>query len=171
MFSENFHNFQGCELVLMMPVLRSTKVSNIWGHSIVIDGSSSFEVHGIIPKIFEIASKVYNFKEKYQPVNLLYESSFISNPTADNFEIININGTYREPSVCIEFIAKSVISQLILIRHTIPFLELSRIFLVTPGKPYKSYEKLLLPFDFIIWILLMATIFVVLIVIIECEKI
>jgi len=161
-FSKKFLNFQGCELVLMVPVLRCLMDSNIWGYSVVIHGSSTYEVYGIIPKIFEIASEKYNFKDEYQPVYPHYQTSFIRDPTVDSYDIIYINRTYREPNVCIEFLNIRFLSDFVLIRHTIPFIDISRILLVTPDERYTSYEKLFLPFDKNIWIFLFGTVFTVL---------
>lgn len=159
--TKKFVDFQGCELVLMMPVLRSLIDPNIWGYAVAIEGSRTYKVHGIIPKIFEIASKKYNYKDEYQPVRPHYEISFISNPLVDNIEPIHINGTYREPNVCIEFIDKRLISQFVFIRYTVPFAEISRKFLITSSELFTSYEKLYLPFDLKTWILIVVNLFVV----------
>jgi hypothetical protein len=145
----------------MAPVDRGSADSHIGVFSIVNQDLDTYEEYGIIPEIFKIASEKYNFKDEYQPVIPHYQTSFIADPAHDKFEIIIINKTYREPNVCIELlnINTSIFNH---VRQTVPFLDMSRILLVSPGERYTPYDRLFLPFDKNSWMFIFGTVCTVL---------
>ncbi|CAG9810326.1 unnamed protein product [Chironomus riparius] len=110
-------------------------------------------VHGITPKIFEIASKVHNFTEQYQPVDIHPLWIFPEKNKQMNFVLIN--NTYKIPSVYFEI--HDIKKKNVIMDVSNVIVNMKTIMFVTPADKYTVYEKFVLPFDSLTWILLGTT--------------
>lgn len=151
---EKFTNYHGCELVMMLPVedLHGA-ISFISGFAVVDENLNSFKIHGLTPQIMKRIAKPLNFKPAFQPARV--NPSFLEHFDKHSVDLISINKSTKIPQVFFDVIRVSSKSFDI---------ELSNVFVnghvsiyVTPHKVYTPYEKLVLPFDPIIWILLLIT--------------
>lgn len=151
---EKFKNFFGCELVMMLPAQTEENVIyKVSGYAYVEKDATNFEIFGITPKIFEIASKVYNYKSAYQPV--LTDTRFIYDFRKDKPKIIFIKYKFKTPNVYFEVISvRRKTDQIFLTGY---FTESKYYYLMTPGEKYTSYEKMTFPFDLLTWIMLLTT--------------
>ena len=157
-YYEKFLNYNGCGLVLMLPHIKGYYDRHVWGYVRVNYIINNFNKFGIIPKIFEICAKKFNFKDDYQPVwPLTNESLLDAGIGRKTVETIFINGTSKELNVYFEVVSSTSLAFSSRVRMTLPFISVSRVFLVTPAEAYSAYEKLLLPFDRETWILLLIT--------------
>jgi hypothetical protein len=151
---EKFRNFQGCELVMVLPI-------NLGGYE-TVGGSftpqkdNSFLLQGLTPMIFEVAAKWFNFQPTFQPIfekNLYVLKAFrfaqiiyVSDPGKKSkqghvfFHYEGIQGLQGLNAIGTSVFANDKIRVL----ATLPEL-------------YTPYEKLLLPFDTQTWILLIVT--------------
>lgn len=154
--TQKYLDYYKCELVLMLPVIQSSYSYHVWGHATIVN--DNIEVKGIIPKIFQIASIKYNFKDVYQPVLPSSNRSLIN---GENVAIILVKNISRIPTVGIEIHPMHVLFNRASFRMTSTFLQLKHNFLVTPAETYTPYEKLLLPFDKETWIFLTITFLIV----------
>lgn len=159
---EKFLDFNGCELVMALPYPCSKNGCKInrfhWGYSIFNKDRIEFSVKGISPKVFNIASKKFNFKDGYWPVraeNLLHLLD-----ARYKYEILLLkkNTSYKQPLIYFDISSVSTNVEYNMRMATV-FNELKFTFLVTPDKSYTHYEKLILPFDMYIWIYLSLTFF------------
>ncbi|CAG9799884.1 unnamed protein product [Chironomus riparius] len=146
---KKFRDFHGCELFM----LASNKTS-IW-MDIKISGNS-IEPFGLIPKMFELIAKHVNYEPKYR-FSYVKDSTLF--PCIEGFNEICVNKTNKNPNVCftISRYEAQTNDDSNYLHFSKPFLEVREIVLTTPGDPYSSYEKLLLPFDRPTWILLIST--------------
>ncbi|CAG9806656.1 unnamed protein product [Chironomus riparius] len=158
---EKFLNYNGCELVLMLPLRKNVMVVDLnsyhWGELIIeSEDSQSFTKGGIIPTLFNIAGKKFNFSDEYVALNVDHKDYILN----INYSALNtarfINKSIKTPNVCFD------VNGVQLSIH--PGLKVSNVFadisynlFVTPGDVYTPYEKLFLPFDFITWILIFFT--------------
>lgn len=150
-FEDKFTDFYGCELVMMIP--RQTEFgSSYWGYAEVNYYATDFEVFGLTPEIFEIAAKKYNFTPAFQPVSV-DEPYKYELPSQRKEALLKINGTFKIPNFEIAIISTRLMNQ----EPT----RLSQIFVqnkyelyVTPIEDFMPYEKFLMLFDGLTWILL-----------------
>jgi len=156
-YYEKFLNFYGCELILALPEYDKSGDSTIWSYAKVSNDSKSFSLGGFVPAIFQIASKKCNFIDGYQPYQQNNKTSLSIHLNFEEAALISINQTYKLPNVIIEVFDMVRFATAEEVRNTLPFMQFRDYFLVTPGKAYTAYEKLLLPFDTLTWILLAVT--------------
>ncbi|CAG9803589.1 unnamed protein product [Chironomus riparius] len=156
-YYEKFQDFFGCELVLALSFLNNTNDSNLWGFAKVSKDNKSFSANGIVPMIFKIASKKHNFEDEYQPIQRNEKKILFVNYNVNKTELVKINNKIKIPNVVIQHIELRTSVLIVGIRSTNPFWQFSDYLLVTPGETYTPYEKLLLPFDTLTWILLSVT--------------
>ncbi|CAG9798469.1 unnamed protein product [Chironomus riparius] len=152
---EKFLNFHECELVFMLPAVNWDGSNyHFSGYSLVKIDNSGFDVRGIAPALFEISSKIHNFKPNYQPVAMNY--GFFETYLNQSIEMIYINDIAKFPDVYFEAMSLHYAAKLhILSSHVFENTQI-RIF-VTPAEIYTPYEKFFLPFDSETWILLTFT--------------
>jgi hypothetical protein len=97
---------------------------------------------GMIYEVVEMMAKTANFTPYYQVIleNAVVPRNNYMHKQYFDILLSEIKGTH-------------------ILRYdlTVPFLHFGRHFLVTPNELYLNYEKLLLPFDLAIWILLFLT--------------
>jgi len=152
---EKFLQYNGCELVLMLPVaIAGKEIVYISGYSNVSSSQTDFTIHGISPIIFGIASKVNNFTEAFQPVEITSNRTVLF--SHNDVEFIPINGSYKIPQILlhVDTIHGPNLNN---IRLTNSFVNFNVHFVATPAEAYSPYEKLFLPFDLETWILLVST--------------
>jgi hypothetical protein len=154
--NQKYLNYCGCELVLMLPVIQSAYNYHVWGHARFV--GDEIEVNGIIPKIFQIASIKYNFKDYYQPVRPSSNKTLLHDRDLFVYPVKNVS---KIPNVCIEVHPMHLMLNRVAYRMTSTFLQLTHNFRVTPAETYTPYEKLLLPFDKETWIFLTVTFLIV----------
>lgn len=152
-----FLQYHGCDLVMMLPITFSTFDPNIWGEAVINSEKTKVYGKGIIPKVFNIASGKYNFVDKYQPVAPFSNQSFFDVWSFRKIGLIWVNGTYSDPNVYFEIISSLSILETYRYRFTMTFIQISFGILATPAEIYTPYEKLILPFDYETWILLILT--------------
>lgn len=151
---EKFFNFHGCELVLLLPApQRRTILFYVDGYAEVNDDQTNFNIRGLTPQVFKIASKVGNFTEAYQPVYIEYKDAYKVTP--NDITIILINGTYKLPQIFLSVGSVNLANKYA--RMSNAFVDLDVYFVTTPAEAYSPYEKLFLPFDLETWILLILT--------------
>jgi hypothetical protein len=152
---EKYMQYNGCELVMMLPTpYPDQSLYHVSGYSLVNDDSTNFEVRGITPKVFEIAAKNHNFTAGYQPV-FLGTKWLQSDDGSQDFSFWRINNTRKIPHVYF---------QVMTIHHSRHGLPTSNVIenlkfkmFVTPAEKYTPYEKFVLPFDLLTWILIAVT--------------
>ena len=155
---DKFLNYYGCDLVMMLPAVEKDGTNyHTSGYSILKlsnqTGSDSLDIHGITPKVFEIASQYHNFKTDYQ-------SAYVPSGWVDAYQrgsviMIPINNKPKIPNVFFEI--KPLFSQSIYLGYSNVIANYDGIMFVTPSERYTPYEKFKLPFDNETWILLGAT--------------
>lgn len=151
-YSEKFMQYHGCELVMMLPTVdKNGNLFHLSGYSLVNPELTDFRIFGITPKVFQIASKVFNFSDGYQPV-ISYKNQYVEK---SNYSAIRINNTLKYPLVNFEMRSASKYSKYS--RWSNMFVSLRTYVVVTPSEVYSPYEKLALPFDLLTWILLALT--------------
>jgi len=150
---EKFMNFNGCELVMALPQPQIT-ITYQWGYVKVYENLTGFNVYGVTPEIFKIAAQNFNFVAAYQPINI-FDPNFMSLPYAGKFELIEINESVKKIHLMFEFLPIQAIgSQGIQIVQTV--IDLRSKLLFTSPEEFSPYEKVLMFFDHITWILLSA---------------
>lgn len=157
-YYDKFSNFYGCELVLMLPIIRSDYDPRIWGYGEFNINKTKIRTKGLIPYAFNILAKKYNFVCRYQSFWPFSNESLLSDQSnRKNLEFINADGGFRTPNVYFEVIdfASGFFSSDL--STTSPFFAISQFLIVTPAEVYSAYEKLSLPFDRETWILLLIT--------------
>jgi len=157
---EKFMNFNGCELVMALPVKQSY-LTYQWGYAMHYDNQTRFDVFGVTPEIFKTAAKKFNFVASYQPVSFL-EPNFMIFPSKKKLKFITINGSIKKIQLMFEFLPIQTIGlQGIQIAQTVTDLR-SKLLFTTPEE-FAPYEKVFMFFDQIIWMLLSAAfVFIVL---------
>ena len=137
---EKFKKFHGCMLTIKL----------IINYMMTTIDRFSFEPVGPIVDLFKSMAHVGNFTYNYQLVsvhNLPNNQQFVEEIPKDGM-MFNHNAFLQ-----MAVLAFSAIGQQI---HFLTlFAEEKVTCLLTPGEPYDSYEKLLFPFDFWTWILLL----------------
>ncbi|KAG5669477.1 hypothetical protein PVAND_017364 [Polypedilum vanderplanki] len=156
---EKFSNFHGCELVFGKNRFVNDFFSYFEKKVIELEN----EILGLFNDLIQIMAKEFNFTIYYQ----IYHND----PRTGDFVMMELGGIQNKfPNVIFQsqpqlFMVidddKQITSQ---IYHQ------TRIFLVSPGPRYTMYEKLYLPFDNMIWILLIVTFFTAFIVILIVNK-
>lgn len=158
---EKFLDYNGCELVMALPYPHADEYGldnslgnrHHWGYSELKNNNTDFSIHGVSPKVFNIASKKFNFKDEYSSVGINYAS--LLKESLHRYKLyLSKNGS--KPIVYFNILGAHNSIQHIF-RRSVAFSEIKFIFLVTPAKAYGKYEKLLLPFDFETWIYLCVT--------------
>lgn len=147
---QKFQNFHNCELV--MPLLIGV---NIWGSINSVD-EDNYNVFGIIPDIFKILSKKYNYRFYFQPVSVKNASTLFHTRKHIDGLLVPIKGIVKPPNVFFHLVELVSINSL-MIHMTMPFLQVKELIFVTPGDLYTPYEKLSLPFDRVTWIMFTCT--------------
>ncbi|KAL7013934.1 hypothetical protein ACKWTF_015653 [Chironomus riparius] len=151
---EKFQNFHGCELVMRT----AYHINYAKGWMGLKKSANSFEVIGIIPKLFEDIGRYFNYKPGYEIEMLKDQNDFHCTKV---FESPKIDWNLTLPNVCfgVTRIEAQANRDFKSSHFTGTFLDIFEVVLVTPGHVYSSYEKLLLPFDKMTWILLVFTFF------------
>lgn len=147
---EKFMQFYGCELAMLLPLpTRDQTVYHVSGYAFE---SASGEIipKGISPKIFEIASKRYNFKVGYKLVDMDIE--WITSQEMD----IHLDRSKSNKNIkpLVYFQVLSIHHANINMRMSNVITDLNVYMFVTPAEKYSPYEKFFLPFDLETWILL-----------------
>jgi len=159
---DKFMQYHGCELVLMLPIpIESNNVGHVSGYCLPNEFNTDYEIHGIAPVIFEIASKFHNYSLGYQPVHI--QPEWIFNPSIYSFNLYIINNTYKIPMVFFQVLTLHIYKPDLRVSNVIVNLNVNM--LVTPGEKYTPYEKFLLPFDLSTWIFLGSTFFITFLII------
>lgn len=148
---EKFFDFFGCELVMLLPIPVDNVLRHVSGYAFVKNGT--FSVHGITPKVFELAGTIYNFLPGYQPA--IVPPSYINNYFMDEITFYAVNRTVKEPIVYFHVMSNYHWSNNVRVTNT--FVDFKLFFAVTPTPTYTPYERLALPFDKETWILLCIT--------------
>ncbi|CAG9811684.1 unnamed protein product [Chironomus riparius] len=131
---EKFMNFQGCQLVKMLPMnYQSHNNDFYWGY----------------------AAKKHNFTAVYQPTKIA-DMKWLETFNPETITYLAVNNTFNEPNVVYFVYSASDLSHQT-IRMTNTFEEVRYLVITTPADAYTAYEKLLLPFDYETWILLLVT--------------
>jgi len=151
---EKFLEYHNCELVMVLPVPFDNENYHMSGYAILDIKHTSFKVYGITPIIFEIASENYNFTVDYQPC-IMTEYWIRNEDITGSVRILKINKTAKQPHVHFEILPLESITADIATSNVVA--NLDGYMLVTPAEKYTPYEKFLLPFDFMTWILVLTT--------------
>lgn len=151
-FEDKFMDFNGCELVMILPVPVNGLIFN-FGYAIVNHDRTDFKIFGLIPEIFRIAADKFNFVAAYQPVEII-DGFFMIRPELDGaIKFCEINGKVKTATVMFAvFDITSIKHQHIQIQQT--FLSVKAELYSTPAEQFSSQEKFLMIFDRITWILL-----------------
>ncbi|CAG9811418.1 unnamed protein product [Chironomus riparius] len=140
-----FRDFHGCELVML------AKDIKCYGKGWMT--SDSGQASGVIAELFEEIGKYLNYKTKWNFTASLeydeYHCTFDENYRSSDKKLEN---------VCFDVTRFEIQSykEYQLLHFSIPFMDINEVILVTPGDAYTSYEKLLLPFDKMTWILIIC---------------
>lgn len=146
---EKFKNFGNCQLVMLLPVSNS-----IWGQITI---KNNVAIHtGLIPTIFQIISKKYNYRPYYQPGYPGSKGSLLSNIGKIDKYLVAVKNKKYIPQVLFDMVQIASLNAL-KVHVTATFYNIKHIILVTPGELYSPYEKLLLPFDRMTWTFLIIT--------------
>lgn len=155
-YYEKFMNYYECELVMMLPVPHENGILyHVSGYAVLNTLKKSYKMHGITPKVFQIASKIHNFTEGYQFVKA--EKDFISKFSKKNVNPVIFNNSIKIPQVHFEMLRAHIKTSFL--QMTNYFVSQRTYIVVTPDKPYTSFEKFLLTFDKSTWILLIVVVF------------
>jgi len=148
-FEDKFMDFNGCELVMLLPVPFNERNYN-FGYAVINRDSTDFEIFGLTPEIFRTAADKYNFIAAYQPVD---GANFMIRPYPENLYCFEINGIVKTPTVIFDVVDLNIIiHEKMQIGQT--FISVKSELYSTPAEHFSSYEKFLMIFDGITWILL-----------------
>ncbi|KAG5672233.1 hypothetical protein PVAND_002375 [Polypedilum vanderplanki] len=145
--NENFRIFIYCQELTVESIGKLMTVSKVSYERAHISQyfksiDDHFEIHGIFEDILRILSKKHNFTIYYQLIKIIDGS------------VIDLNAKL----VDVFFINKDISTMIYKEHHvTSVIFETNRIFVVSPGCSYTTYEKLFLPYDQTTWILLLIT--------------
>jgi len=149
---EKFRNFHGCELVMMASY--NPKEGRNWMN--LIFNEESITPVGLVPHMFELIKKVANYKTGYEFIYPKGPSTF--HCTQKYIRMYIDNATHNNPNVCFSFSRSDAYSiEHWELHYMTPFMEIREVIVTTPGELYSAYEKLLLPFDELTWILFIFT--------------
>lgn len=152
-YYEKFYNYFDCELVLLLPEEKNCVLEHVSGYARMKNGA--FSVHGIVPKVFELAGQVYNFLPAYQPAILHANYFLYSLHHREDIYAVDVNGTKKEPLVYFSVMSDFHFNEHIRVSHA--FVDFMTYFVVTPTPIYSPYERLALPFDKETWTMLILT--------------
>jgi len=164
---EKFLDFYGCELVLMLPTPYNDGI-NLYpsGYALMDKTMTEYFTHGITPVIFNIAAKAHNFIDGYQPVVVKSDKLLLFKPY--EAKIVRYDNKFKIPHVFLFTLSiRSITGHF---RYSNTFVDLRVSLYVTPAEAYTPYEKLLLPFDMLTWILLVMTFLIAFCVILIVNK-
>jgi hypothetical protein len=143
---DKFMNYNGCELVMMLPILYQNQPSyHVSGY--VRYENSIPQIHGIGPKIFELTKHYHNYTVRFEGVE--FEQDWQS--AKQHTEIISIN----DSNVYFEILPINNAHPGVLPTNVVNNFHASMF--VTPAEKYTQYEKFFLPFDLHTWILVSIT--------------
>lgn len=149
---KKFRDFHGCELVMMASY--NPKVGRNWMNLII--NEESITAVGLVPHMFELIKKVANYKTLYEFIYTKSPSTF--HCTRNYIRMYIDNATENIPNVCFGFSRSDAYSiEHWELHYMTPFMEIREVIVTTPGDLYSSYEKLLLHFDEMTWILFILT--------------
>lgn len=138
-FPQRFKNFNRCELIARTVAQFSPYVMFLTKYK----SATGYESRGLAIRIHETIEKSLNFTTFYDLLD--YRPSYSKNPKkAIDF---NINAY---PLRALSHASASSY-------FTHPFYTQIDLFLIPPGELYTSFEKMLLPFDFDVWIWMIVT--------------
>ncbi|CAG9797955.1 unnamed protein product [Chironomus riparius] len=147
---DKFMNYYGCELILMLPI-DVEKKNHISEYDWIQSGMEhQFAKETIIP--FKIASKKYNFRIGYQMGVSRSDDLLFSDP--NHIRMFSRNSTIKIPSIYFETKGLPEIS--FRCGKTNSFSE-QKLLMVSTPEFYEPYNKLLLPFNYLTWILIFIT--------------
>jgi len=151
---EKFLEYHNCELVMALPIPKvDYSLYNTGGYALLIGVNKNFTIHGITPVIFEIAGKFYNFTVDYQPVFM--NDNWIKSESFTQVTLVHINNRMKQPHV--HFEVMPLVPKILDIATSNVVANLDVSLFVTPAEKYTPYEKFLLPFDMMTWILVLTT--------------
>ena len=156
---EKFMNYHGCELVLMLPaVLPGKLIEHKSVYSRINDESyENHEIHGIVPKVFEIAAKFYNFSPEYQPV--IADTYWLIRLDGKPYNLVQINKTYKDPNVFFEVLPIGAAS--FFIEPSNAIITTKVYIFVTPAEEYSLCEIFYRSLSLEMWILVCAILLIV----------
>lgn len=153
---EKFLNYNGCELVLMLPYLHSSGIStNHWGFSYLDEKSNIIKAHGLTPVLFKIVAEKFNFQDAFCPVEM-NESNWIRDFNLKQISPLIYKKDFKIPTVYFDILGTSLY-EASKVRISNSFLNGKVKLLVPSSHTYNQYEKLFLVFDLTTWILLGTT--------------
>jgi hypothetical protein len=134
---KKFKNFHGCELVFWN--------INTYGE---IDSRGNKQPSGVLYDIFKDLKEKFNFKMKIDNESILNTSDKKFMPRFKPCQMFLRN-------VCLP----RSFSQFVIAKNHMshPYFSASELIAVPPGQEYSGYEKLLLPFDKLTWLLIIFT--------------
>ncbi|KAL7010820.1 hypothetical protein ACKWTF_013961 [Chironomus riparius] len=146
---EKFQDFHGCELVMLAGY--NPYDGSAWIHLEI--NKNLITPVGLIPELFELLATPFNYKPGYKFIIQENVTAFYC--TRKYYEHM-ANKTQKKPNVCFG-LTRFEIQIYMQFQFTTTFMDVHDVVVVTPGPLYTSYEKLLLPFDVMTWILLTST--------------
>ncbi|KAL7025524.1 hypothetical protein ACKWTF_013512 [Chironomus riparius] len=153
---EKFLNFNGCELVLMLPFLYKSELTTYhWGISYLDANDNEIKTHGITPAIFKMAANKFNFIDSYCPTDV-YDADWIRDFNLKRIYPFGYNKTFKHPNVFFDILSTSLYDNS-KIRMSNSFMNIKINLLLSSFRTYKPHEKLFMIFDLTTWILFGAT--------------
>lgn len=135
-FPRKYFSFNGCELIVGLPFGQEPLIfvhfvngifSNAWGYGV---------------RINEELSKALNYTYYYNPLDIMRKAVYNQTVQMD-FMIVVFSQRHLEKNDKLQM------------THT--FSRSDQVIVITKGKIYTPFEKLILPFDFEVWVWLMIT--------------
>jgi hypothetical protein len=158
-FEEKFMDFNGCELVMLLPV-QSDITFYYFGHAVVNSDNTDLTTHGLTPEIFKIAAEKFHFIAAFQPVEI-YDRDFMIRRYPDNVvKFFELNGTVKTPSVIFDVLDIDSVLHKKKINQV--FMSVKTELYSTPADDFTCYEKFLMIFDGTTLVLLDVVIFCIL---------
>ena len=100
-----------------------------------------------------MAAKIHNFTAGYQPARI--ESTWFTYGPYTTPAFVILNDTVKEPNVYFEISPLTLLHNRLQISKVVANLNI--LMFVTPGEKYTQYEKFILPFDLVTWVLILVT--------------
>ncbi|CAG9811064.1 unnamed protein product [Chironomus riparius] len=154
-YYEKFLNYHNCELIMMLPTLRDDEsLEHMSGYMTSDKDLRNIEFKGISPEILRIISKNHNFTIDYQPV--IMSIFWMRDIFNSSIEAVKLEGKeLKKPHIYFEIVPATIRHVYLTFSNVVSNLNI--LMFVTPAETYTAYEKFILPFDMLTWILVLTT--------------
>ncbi|CAG9810400.1 unnamed protein product [Chironomus riparius] len=150
-FYDKFMDYYGCELVMLLPIY-SKEFPYHYGYAVVNNYQTDFRTYGLTPELFRIAGSTFNFRAAYQPA-LIDNPNYMIGYESHQIYKYPINKTVKTTNVLFDVLDLENYNML-KIKVSQIFMSWNSEFVSTPVEDYSPFEKFLMLFDELTWILL-----------------